>query len=191
VLIAAAVLDVQETALAFAGPILIVAIGSAPGLLTRVTTSVGDVSYGVYLFGWPVGLLVSAYEPQAGPLGVFALSVPLVFAFAYAMHRLVERPVAEVLKPAVLRHLPRLTLGDPWRAAPRRALAAAAATPLSARVLAYGVCLITVVRFVIYPYPLGLDWFANLWTMLVGVCVVMAGILAAGKALARTTHHLD
>ncbi len=184
----AALADVEEEALAFTGPVLIVALGSSGGWLSRAIDRVGDVSYGVYLFGWPVGLLVAGYVRSAGPVGVFALSVPLVFGLAYAMHRLVERPVAEALKPAVLRHLPRFVLTSSSRTPTRRQAATTVVpVPRAARWLAYGVCLVTIVRFVIYPYPFALDWFANLWTTLVAVCVVMAAVLAVGRTWARTT----
>jgi peptidoglycan/LPS O-acetylase OafA/YrhL len=146
-----------------------------------VTERIGDVSYGVYLFGWPVGLLAATRANTANPLVVFALSVPVVFAFAYAMHRLVEVPVNVSVKPWVFRWLPRLPIGGRCGESRRATCAELAAGRASAaRALASGFCLVMVARFVIYPYPFGSNWFGSQVYQLLGICAVTALIVKAG-----------
>ena len=93
----------HDVALAIAGPVVLAWLGVRPSVLSRLTDRIGDVSYGVYLFGWPVGLLVTSMSGSTSPLVVFTLSIPIVFALAYAMHRLVEVPISTTVKPSVLR----------------------------------------------------------------------------------------
>lgn len=63
-----------------------------PGLFAR-----WDLSYGVYLYGWPVQQLVVSAGAST-PLAVFALSVPPVLLLAGLSWRFVEAP-ALALKP--------------------------------------------------------------------------------------------
>lgn len=158
-------------AMATAGPVVVIWLGARGGVLQRLTERFGDVSYGVYLFGWPVSLLVTRWSGSTSPLWVFTLSAPLVFALAYAMHRLVEVPVATSIKPFLFRRLPRFSHTP--------------GAPLSRRVaqaMAYLACLATVASFVVYPYPPGANWFGSLWLQLVGLCLVMALILRFGES---------
>jgi peptidoglycan/LPS O-acetylase OafA/YrhL len=52
----------------------------------------GDVSYGVYLWGWPVEQAVRALWPSAGVVGTLALGAPLTYLVALGSWRLVEAP---------------------------------------------------------------------------------------------------
>lgn len=176
-LVVAVFVHLHDVAFAVAGPVLLVSIGSRRSVLSALTERVGDVSYGVYLFGWPIGLLVATMVPTSGPLGVFALSVPLVCASAYAMHRLVEIPVGTFVKPWVLARLPRFSIGPSRRpqtdgfSSWRRS---------AAFVLAYGFCVVMIGRFTIYPYPFSLNWFGGQTSQLVVMSAVCAAILKAG-----------
>ena len=152
---------------------VVVWLGARPGVLSRMTDLVGDLSYGVYLFGWPVTLLVAAWSDSVSPLVVFALSALPVFLLAWTMHRLVEIPVARAIKPWVLRRLPRFSDGPADGAPAARA----------ARFAAWLLCLATCVRFVVFPLPLGANWFAWMWPSLAGLCVVIALMLKAGNGM--------
>lgn len=58
-----------------------------------------DLSYGIYLYGWPVQQLLLKYFPNAfSPLTLFAAALPLTCACAYASWHLVEKPFLK-LKP--------------------------------------------------------------------------------------------
>ena len=149
---------------------VVVWLGTRQSMLSQLTERVGDLSYGVYLFGWPVSLLVTSITDSIHPLVVFAWSVLPVSVLAYAMHRLIEIPVASRLKPAVLRWIPRFPVGA--GTLPRRQRAA--------RIVAYLLCLTTILRFVIYPYPSGANWYGPMWPQLAVLCLLMALILRAG-----------
>lgn len=50
----------------------------------------GDISYGVYLYAWPIQQLV--WEPGQSALANIALSLPVVLVLAYLSWRMVEKP---------------------------------------------------------------------------------------------------
>lgn len=56
----------------------------------NVATRYGDLSYGVYLFGWPVQQLMTAVALT--PLSNFLASIPIVLVCAALSWKLVERP---------------------------------------------------------------------------------------------------
>jgi peptidoglycan/LPS O-acetylase OafA/YrhL len=174
-LLGTALFGLHDVALALAGPVVVTWLGTPRSLLSRLTESIGDVSYGVYLFGWPVGLLVASLADSTSPVAVFALSIPIVFALAWAMHRLVEVPVNTIVKPPLFRWLPRFASDAPGLPIIRRA----------ARTIAYVFCLTMIVRFVIFPYPFSANWYGSQWQPLVGVCLVMALILKSAEFLSR------
>lgn len=51
-----------------------------------------DLSYGVYLYGWPIQQALRALYPDAGSAALLAVSLPLSLAIAALSWRLVERP---------------------------------------------------------------------------------------------------
>lgn len=51
-----------------------------------------DISYGLYLYGWPVQKLLAWYAPGLSPWLLFAAALPLATACATASWFLVERP---------------------------------------------------------------------------------------------------
>lgn len=180
-LLASAVFHLESETLALAGPVLIVSLGSRRTALSRVPETLGDISYGVYLFGWPAGLLVAATTGTTSALVIFGLSLPLILASAYAMHQVVERPVSTRLRPWLLQYLPSFTLPGPDdRADDRRR-----AVETGARLVAYVFCFLMVARFTVYPYPFGLNWFGFQVSQLVEIIVVSAAIIAAGDWWAR------
>lgn len=65
----------------------------------RRITAPGDVSYGLYLYAFPVQqALVASLGAGLGPIAMFALALPITYLLALGSWRLVERP-ALALKP--------------------------------------------------------------------------------------------
>jgi peptidoglycan/LPS O-acetylase OafA/YrhL len=63
-----------------------------PGSLRRLTSR-GDLSYGIYLFAWPVGQALAAmWGPSITPAAVIAIGLPVTYALASLSWKLVERP---------------------------------------------------------------------------------------------------
>jgi peptidoglycan/LPS O-acetylase OafA/YrhL len=67
-----------------------------PGL--QFLDGVGDYSYGLYLYGFPMQQLVAWRFPALGPWALFATSFPLALGLGIASWHLVEKP-ALTLKP--------------------------------------------------------------------------------------------
>jgi len=62
----------------------------------RRLTATGDVSYGLYLYAFPVQqALVASLGAGLGPLAMFALAFPITYVLAFGSWRLVERPALE------------------------------------------------------------------------------------------------
>lgn len=175
VLLGTFLLGLHDLALALAGPVVVTWLGARRSVLSRLTERTGDISYGVYLFGWPVSLLVTSLSDSSHPLVVFALSAPVVFTLAYAMHRLVEVPIGTVVKPWVFRWLPRFSPGEVALPRGRRV----------AQFIAESLCLVVIGRFLVFPYPFGANWYDSQWQPLAGLCLLMALILRLGERAAR------
>ena len=158
---------------AFCGPALIVWIGRW-AWISRPMRKTGDVSYGIYLFGWPVALVAALKIKVASPLLVFLASVPFVLLFAYLMRRWVEKPVSDRLKPALLRRIPRFaTFRTP----------ASSLSGLQHWIhrLAYWGFFLGLARFVLYPWPGSANWFGDLVYQLGGLACLVALTLRVGQ----------
>jgi peptidoglycan/LPS O-acetylase OafA/YrhL len=71
---------------------VILAAYRTPAGLGRLTAR-GDVSYGIYLWGWPVEQMVRAVlGPGAGVVGTLVVAAPPTYLVALASWRLVEAP---------------------------------------------------------------------------------------------------
>lgn len=53
----------------------------------------GDISYGVYIYAFPVQQLVIYYQPGVHPLTVLVISLPLTIGLAALSWRWIERPM--------------------------------------------------------------------------------------------------
>ena len=71
----------------------------------------GDYSYGMYLWNWPVQQMIAHYMRTDQPLLMFALSLPLVLLLAVASWHCLEKPALTLKRIELARVLAR------WRAA--------------------------------------------------------------------------
>ncbi|WUR15616.1 acyltransferase [[Empedobacter] haloabium] len=81
-----------EAALATLGGWLLLRAAYAPAPALAALRRLPDVSYGVYLYGWPVQKLLLWYWPALSPWTLFALAAPLAIALGAASWYLVEKP---------------------------------------------------------------------------------------------------
>lgn len=82
------------------GAYLVIYFGRLPNFLTRPIARIGDLSYGLYLFGWPVEQAIRQVSPGAGPMAIFCIAVPVTAVFAFLSCRLVEQPAMRLRRPA-------------------------------------------------------------------------------------------
>lgn len=74
-------------------PYALLYVGLAGGVGTRLKARIGDLSYGVYLFGFPVlNSVVALGQQSLSPLTVFAVSLPITVLLAALSWHLIERP---------------------------------------------------------------------------------------------------
>lgn len=99
VVVLAAVTGHTAAALATFGAYAIVWLGTRDNPLSRLSTRTGDLSYGVYLYGWPVQQLVRVFSPVDTPWVTVALSLPLTLACAWLSHRFIEAPALKLKSP--------------------------------------------------------------------------------------------
>ena len=139
------------------GAYAIVWLGTRDNPLSRLSKHTGDLSYGVYLYGWPVQQLVRVVLPADTPWVTVALSLPLTLLCAWLSHRFVEAPALRLKAPVTsgLRHF---------------AVRAGSAAPVDGRVagIAFAIAVLAVLS---WPQPV---WW---W---VSTCLLA---LALGTAL--------
>ncbi len=90
---------IQRQAFAIFGTYLVVYFGTRPNIGSRIAARAGDLSYGIYLFGWPVEQLVKQQTGTTSPALLMALALPLVLAAAAVSCHLVERPALRLKAP--------------------------------------------------------------------------------------------
>jgi peptidoglycan/LPS O-acetylase OafA/YrhL len=91
-LIAAAAVGWQAFAFAPLGAYLVVYLGERSNVGSRLAATIGDCSYGLYLYGWPAEQIVKQFTGTESPMTLILGATPLAFAFALASYHLVERP---------------------------------------------------------------------------------------------------
>jgi len=72
-------------------------------LSTRLLVAAGVISYGLYLWHWPVVVATAPADPAAGALSLVALRLALTVGLATAMYLVVERPIREGRLPVIRR----------------------------------------------------------------------------------------
>ncbi len=91
-------------------PYLVLSIGIANGAGTRLKRSLGDLSYGVYLFGYPVINTVISLAPNGlSTEKVFLLTTLICLVCAWLSWHFVERPALRLKKS----HVARTAYADP------------------------------------------------------------------------------
>ena len=157
-------------ALAYAtlGAYVVAYLGTRPNPGSALSARVGDLSYGVYLYGWPVQQLVKQATQSTDPWLMLALSAAITWSCAWMSYRLVERPALRLKAPltAALRRL--AAAADAGETNDGRARRAGATT---AFLLGTAVVLFS-------PWPLW--WYVS--GSLLGLAALTAGgaLLAAG-----------
>ncbi len=98
-------------------PYVVLVLGyRAPELVDRCFRRLGDISYGTYIYAFPVQQTLIHFDTGIGPVRLILYSIPVTYAFAYLSWHLVERPALRLRR--------RLT-GEPDHA-PRAAIVPAA-----------------------------------------------------------------
>lgn len=79
----------------------------SPNRLRQLTST--DVSYGVYLYGFPIQQLIASAYPGISPTAMTLAAIPLALAMGWASYKLVEAP-ALACKPWLLARVSRLPM---------------------------------------------------------------------------------
>jgi peptidoglycan/LPS O-acetylase OafA/YrhL len=91
-LVATATVGTQHMGFATFGAYIIIFFGERNNPASALARRIGDCSYGLYLYGWPVEQMVKQVTGTSRPLVMFAIAAPLTFALAYMSYHLVELP---------------------------------------------------------------------------------------------------
>jgi peptidoglycan/LPS O-acetylase OafA/YrhL len=84
--------NVQNYAFAIAGAYLLVLLAQYSNPLSHFAARWGDLSYGVYLFGWPIQMLLKPLTITGSGWELLAYSLPASMAVAAVSWWCVERP---------------------------------------------------------------------------------------------------
>jgi peptidoglycan/LPS O-acetylase OafA/YrhL len=87
--------------IAAACPLLLLA--TSPAIRLPRVRRIGDISYGTYLYGWPVEQVLRSFVGPVSGWLLFAAALPIAYLSGYASWRLVERPALRLKS-----HRPRL-----------------------------------------------------------------------------------
>lgn len=71
---------------------LILSLAFLPSGVIRRFNGIGDYSYGIYIYAFPIQQSVMARMPNLEPLGLFAISLPITLVLAVASWHVVEKP---------------------------------------------------------------------------------------------------
>ncbi|HUK07182.1 MAG TPA: acyltransferase [Stellaceae bacterium] len=92
------------------GGVLIIFIAIHPALPVVAAARFGDLSYGLYIYGWPVEQTLLYLRPDTGPVVLFLLALAITTGVAFLSWHLVEK--------RALRWKPRASTAAPLTAAP-------------------------------------------------------------------------
>ena len=84
---------------AVVGPYLVVFLGERPNFLTKPIAKIGDISYGMYIWGWPVQQTIYQLTGDIEPMLLFVLAVPVTAVFAFVSFHAVEKPAMNMRRP--------------------------------------------------------------------------------------------
>ena len=98
-MVSGAILGFPHEAYAVCGAYLVVYVGCRPTPLTPCIERLGDLSYGLYLFGWPVQQLIRQWLDIREPLVMFVLSAVLTACLAWFLFHGVEKPAMGIRQP--------------------------------------------------------------------------------------------
>ena len=73
-------------------PYLVLRLGLSRPVLAGFMRRLGDISYGAYLYAFPVQQTLVSFVPGLHPLGLAALATPVTLLLALASRRLIELP---------------------------------------------------------------------------------------------------
>ena len=84
-----------------------------PGRIGKALREVEDVSYGVYILHWPLGMMLFALMPGLGYNALFALMLVSAIAAGWVLRVTVEKP-ALAMKPHLLNRMrqPRMVAAE-------------------------------------------------------------------------------
>lgn len=99
VVLLAAATGHMAAALVTFGAYALVWLGTRDNALSRLSSRTGDLSYGVYLYGWPVQQLVRMTSPVDTPWLTVALCLPPTLLCAWLSHRFIEAPALRLKAP--------------------------------------------------------------------------------------------
>ncbi len=121
-LIAAAYFGVLPAAFAFFAAYPVIWLGAVQAPFLRLTPRGTDISYGLYLYGWPVQqLLRAALGPGYSGYVFAAMAIPATAAVAFLSWRLIEKP-ALAFKPGARPEDENRELGQLVKTKPRPSL---------------------------------------------------------------------
>lgn len=91
--------NVQTAVFVFGFSVFVLALGSRPGLLPKLPEKMGDWSYGLYLYGFPVQQVLAMFGLASAGIAVFAMaSTTIGLACAGLSWFLVEKPALAIGK---------------------------------------------------------------------------------------------
>ncbi len=82
---------------------LILCFAALPMKRLRMLSGRGDISYGLYIYGWPVAQSIVLIAPELGPIELAAASLVAASMLAAASWHLIERPALDLKRIAVAR----------------------------------------------------------------------------------------
>lgn len=98
-LLAGSLLGFPHQAFACFGAYLVVVLGCQPSPIGAWIARIGDLSYGLYLFGWPVQQLLRQFLDLRDPVLLFVLSTACTAVLAFGLFHGVEKPAMALRQP--------------------------------------------------------------------------------------------
>lgn len=89
---------------------LVLCFAALPMTRLRMISARGDISYGLYIYGWPVAQSVLLIAPELGPIALAAVSLAVASLLAVGSWRLIERPALDLKRIAAPRRARMLSL---------------------------------------------------------------------------------